>query len=231
MVTCRTARPVRPALAAALAACALALSAAPAAVGEEPGPAGSRTASPGATGTAPVRVTPATARPGAEIMVTAPGCGGTRGTARSAVFVADAALAPSAGGGLFGETRIRSDAEEGRHRITVECEGADGGLTGRLTVRRSASGAPSSPAASPTASPKTSPAVSPTGTPAVSPSPVAPVPAGGGGTAERDGERSGDAGPGALHTALGVGLAGAATLVVARRAVVLRRRNRSDTDR
>ncbi|GAA2432732.1 hypothetical protein [Streptomyces macrosporus] len=236
MVTCRTARLVRPALVSALAACALTLPAAPAALGEEPSPRGTGTASPDiaspdiappdtaspdTAGTASVRITPATARPGAEVTVVARGCKGTVGTARSEAFVADARLAPSADGGLFGEARIRSDAEERRYRVTVECEGVEGRpLTGRLTVRRSASGPPSSPAASPSASP----AVSPTGTPTAGP--IAPVPAGGGGTAER----AEDAGPGALHTALGAGLAGAAALAVAWRALSSRRRDRSDAD-
>ncbi|MDG9702159.1 hypothetical protein [Streptomyces sp. DH37] len=161
-----------------------------------------------------VRVTPARVRPGTEIELRALSCGGTVATARSEAFVADALLAPGADrGGLRGEAVIRSDAEPREYRITVECMGVK--VTGRVTVHHSG---PASPGSS---HPATAPAVSP----------VAPVPAGGGGTAEEAAGDGGEAGPGALHTVLGAGLAGTATLVVLWRAAVLRRRTRPDADR
>ncbi|HZG05004.1 MAG TPA: hypothetical protein VE546_15785 [Streptomyces sp.] len=235
MGTFRTVRLDRPVLATALAACAAVLCAAPAAPVEEPGPGGSRTAGPGTTQAA-VRVVPAAARPGTEVEVTAPACEGPLGTARSGAFVTDAVLAPAPGGGLSGEAAVRSDAEAGEHRITVECEGAGTGATGRLAVRPAAPGNPSASGSPPASAPPSTPAPGPSSAPDTLPapalSPVAPVPAGGGGTAERaTGEAGEDGGPGALHAVLGFGLAGAAGMVAARRAVLLRRRARSDGDR
>ncbi|MCI0385682.1 hypothetical protein [Streptomyces sp. CNQ085] len=161
-------------------------------------------------------MSPAKVRPGAEVELWAVSCGGTVATARSEAFVADALLAPGAdGGGLRGEAVIRSDAEPGEYRITVECTGVR--ATGQVAVRPSGAG----PASGGPSHHATDPAVSP----------VAPVPAGGGGTAEAAGDEGAEAGPSALHTALGAGLAGAATLVALWRAVTLRRRSRSECDR
>ncbi|MFP8962886.1 hypothetical protein ACLIYP_20345 [Streptomyces nanhaiensis] len=240
----RTVRPAPSVLAAALAVCAAAAPpaglaaltalAVPAAAAESPGAGSSHPPDPGSSrppapetslppgpGTAEsgspqvsVRVTPAKVRPGTEIELWAVSCRGTVATARSEAFVADALLAPGADrGGLRGEAVIRSDAEPREYRITVECMGVK--VTGRVTVHHSgtASGGPSHHA--------TDPAVSP----------VAPVPAGGGGTAEAAGDEGGGAGPSALHTVLGAGLAGTATLVVLWRAAALRRRSRSESDR
>ncbi|MFP8906432.1 hypothetical protein [Streptomyces atacamensis] len=250
----RTVRPAPSVLAAALAVCAaaappaglaaLTVLAVPAAAAESPGaesslpPGAESSLPPGAESSLPpspaisrppgpgtaesgspqvsVRVTPAKVRPGTEIELWAVSCEGTVATARSEAFVADALLAPGADrGGLRGEAVIRSDAEPRDYRVTVECMGVK--VAGRVTVHDpgtgTASGGPSHHA--------TDPAVSP----------VAPVPAGGGGTAEAVGDEGGEAGPSALHTALGAGLAGTATLVVLWRAAALRRRSRSESDR
>ncbi|GAA3622614.1 hypothetical protein ACG5V6_04420 [Streptomyces chitinivorans] len=234
----RTVRPAPSVLAAALAVCAAAAPpaglaaltalAAPAAAAESPapgnhGPGTSRPSAPETPGAgqsgAPevsVRVSPAKVRPGTEIELRAVACEGTVATARSEAFVADALLAPGADpGGLRGEAVIRSDAEPREYRITVECMGVK--ATGRVTVQHSGSG----PASGGPSHHTTDPAVSP----------VAPVPAGGGGTAKAAGDEDGEAGPSALHTALGAGLAGTATLVVLWRAAALRRRSRSESDR
>ncbi|MGY1451912.1 hypothetical protein [Streptomyces sp. SS8] len=232
----RTVRPAPSVLAAALAVCTAAAPpaglatltalAAPAAAAESPGAESPGTPRPSAPGTpgagrsgspeVSVRVSPAEVRPGTEIELWAVACEGTVATARSEAFVADALLAPGADrGGLRGEAVIRSDAEPREYRITVECMGVK--VTGRVTVRHSGSG-PASEGPSHHA-----------GDPAVSP--VAPVPAGGGGTAKAAGDEGGEAGPSALHTALGAGLAGTATLVVLWRAAALRRRSRSESDR
>ncbi|WP_206282583.1 hypothetical protein, partial [Streptomyces barkulensis] len=163
-----------------------------------------------------VRVTPAKVRPGTEIELWAVSCEGTVATARSEAFVADALLSPGADrGGLRGEAVIRSDAEPREYRITVECMGVK--IAGRVTVHHFGSG----PASGSPSHRATDPAVSP----------VAPVPAGGGGTAKAAGDEGGEAGPSALHTALGAGLAGTATLAVLWRAAALRRRSRSESDR
>ncbi|MBN3930325.1 hypothetical protein IQ279_11875 [Streptomyces verrucosisporus] len=229
----RTVRPTPSVLAAALAVCAAAAPpaglaaltalASPAAAAESPGPGASRPPAPGTPSTGQsgspevsVRVSPARVRPGTEIELWAVSCKGTVATARSEAFVADALLAPGADrGGLRGEAVIRSDAEPREYRITVECVGVK--VTGRVTVHHSGSG----PASGGPSHHATDPAVSP----------VAPVPAGGGGTAKAAGEEGGEAGPSALHTALGAGLAGTATLIVLWRAAALRRRSRSESDR
>ncbi|MFP8884882.1 MULTISPECIES: hypothetical protein [Streptomyces] len=237
----RTVRPAPSVLAAALAVCAAAAPpaglaaltalAAPAAAAESPGPGVSHPPGPGVShppgpetpGTGrsgspevTVRVTPAKVRPGTEIELWAVSCGGTVATARSEAFVADALLSPGADrGGLRGEAVIRSDAEPREYRITVECMGVK--VAGRVIVHHSGSG----PASESPSHHATDPAVSP----------VAPVPAGGGGTAKAAADEGGEAGPSALHTALGAGLAGTATLIVLGRAAALRRRSRSESDR
>ncbi|MTE19201.1 hypothetical protein F0L17_08685 [Streptomyces sp. TRM43335] len=240
----RTARPAPRVRTVALTVLAAVLSAAPAAAVPSPDPgagpsrsADARTAEGGARGTdaeVELRVTPARARPGAEIELRLPSCGGAVVTARSEAFVTDALLSPAPGGGLRGEAVVRSDAEEKDHGITVECAGVR--VTGRVTVHRGASGS-GSPPPPPHGEdhPSAHGTLPPTG-PAESP--VAPVPAGGGGAAgEAPGgagagsaEDTSDAGPGALHTALGLGLAGTVTLIAVRRAVLQRRRAAEGTD-
>lgn len=238
----RTARPAPRVLAAALTVLAAVLPAAPAAALWNPGPAAgsagpadTRTAEP--RGEAPgeepggredggeggLLVTPARVRPGAEVELRAESCEGTVVTARSEAFVAEALLSPAPGGGLRGEAVVRSDAGEKEHEITVEC--ADARITGRVTVHRGAAGSTSPPPA-PHGEPS---AGGPLPSSGPASSPVAPVPAGGGGTAgdaPADAGREGgaaDAGPGALHTVVGLGLAGTAALVAVRRTVLQRR--------
>ncbi|HEX5568688.1 MAG TPA: hypothetical protein VFY14_17480 [Streptomyces sp.] len=212
MGTSRTVRLAPRGLATALTVCAVALSTTSAVLPDREGPGAAEA----------VRVTPVAARPGSEVELLVPGCAGTTGTARSEAFVADVLLAPAAtGGGLFGEAAIRSDAGPGDYRITVSCAGAGSGTAaepggdpgGQVTVSFSA----------PVDSPD-SPDSTTVPSPLPEESPVAPVPAGGGGTAE-------DTGPGLLHAALGLALAGAATLAAVWRGVLLRRRTRPGPDR
>jgi hypothetical protein len=152
-----------------------------------------------------VSVTPASPVAGSDIQLLAQGCAGRTGTAVSAAFVADARLTGAAPDGtLVGETRVRSSLAPGTYDIKVGCDGHDGKVAGRITVPQPA--APPAPSAS------------------VPASPVAPVHAGGGGTAHAVDARN--AGPGTRHAVIGLVLAGVAAIAVATRSA---RRNR-DTD-
>ncbi|MEV7419149.1 hypothetical protein [Streptomyces sp. NPDC089919] len=166
-----------------------------------------------------VWATPSTATPGSQIELRVNGCRGSRGVARSAVFVAEADLSGRDGDGspLFGEAMISSGAQPGWHTIRVTCDGHDGKATGSIQVVRHDSHQPTH-----------------------HPSPVWPVHAGGGGmaaelAAKEDKQlaaptrHEGPAdGPGMPHSVIGAVLAAAATLAVAGRALAVRRRRSGD---
>ncbi|MEV0980676.1 hypothetical protein [Streptomyces sp. NPDC049915] len=163
-----------------------------------------------------VSVSPSSPAPGADVSLTVHGCaGGTgTGTAVSAAFVADAHLA-GAGGTLAGETKIRSSVTPGAYDVKVTC--ADRTVKGKVTVvARGGHTAP--PSHEPPAS---APA-----------SPIAPVHAGGGGTARLTAESTArltaaDAhadGPGIAHAVMGLVLAGVAAAAVGVRGVARRSR-------
>ncbi|MGW7294408.1 hypothetical protein ACWGIB_18720 [Streptomyces xiamenensis] len=81
-----------------------------------------------------VRISPAAPRPGEEVVLRVTGCREKSGTAHSEAFVAEAVLAPSAEGGLFGEARVSSTVADGTYRVDVSCDGEDRAVTGELTV-------------------------------------------------------------------------------------------------
>lgn len=150
---------------------------------------------------------PNPAHPGAQVKLRVQGCDGTRGAAKSSVFVDDAELYGRDGGRgpLYGEAVIRAHASPGWHSVRVTCDGHDK-VTGSIEI---AHHRPSHHA-----------------------SPVWPVHAGGGGmaadlAAAEKKDHEGD-GPGLPHTVIGAVLAAAATLAVAGRALTLRRRRNSD---
>ncbi|WP_030760425.1 hypothetical protein [Streptomyces sp. NRRL F-2664] len=158
-----------------------------------------------------ITVDPSPAHPGAQVKLRVHGCEGSRGMAKSAVFVADAALYGRDGGRhspLHGDAMISSHASPGRHAVRVYCDG-DEKFTGSVQV--SAYRHPSHHA-----------------------SPIWPVHAGGGGMADRPAQAPGlvtaakkehdGGGPGMPHTLVGAVLAAVATLAVAGRALTLRRR-------
>ncbi|MEU6666285.1 hypothetical protein [Streptomyces sp. NPDC046727] len=154
-----------------------------------------------------VTVTPASPAPGDDVTLRVSGCGGGQGTAASAAFVADAQLTGSQGilgltqgGALSGETRIRSALEPGDYAVKVTC--ADTVITGRITV----AGAGTAQAGDPTR-PDTGSA-----------SPVAPVPAGGGGTAHFATVATSSSGPDTGQAVTGIALAGVAAAAVGLRA-------------
>ncbi|MFE0653066.1 hypothetical protein ACFVZH_31290 [Streptomyces sp. NPDC059534] len=151
-------------------------------------------------------VTPSTASPGADIDVRVEGCKGTTGAAKSPAFVADAELTGRDSGRnpLFGDTTVRSGLEDGTYKVSVTCDGHDHPDVGTVQVRHE------------------QPTHKPTHKPTHHPSPVAPVRAGGGGTAAFAApaapgvaQTTGDSGLGTPYTLLGLGMAAIAAVAVA----------------
>ncbi|MEV7232617.1 hypothetical protein AB0N06_01045 [Streptomyces sp. NPDC051020] len=146
-------------------------------------------------------VTPSSLAPGDDVDLQVDGCNGKEAKGISDAFTSDARLTADDRGGLFTRARIRSDATPGAYDIWVTCDGDNATrVSGTVTV---AAGDGSGPLA-----------------------PVAPVRAGGGGTAvltEQTAERDG---PGAGHAVLGLALATVAAGAVALRGV--RRRPTAD---
>ncbi|MFF0431930.1 PT domain-containing protein [Streptomyces sp. NPDC004327] len=176
-------------------------------------------------------VTPAAAAPGADVDVRVTGCGGPTGAAKSPAFVADAELSARGGGtsALAGGARVRSGLEEGTYEISVTCDGHDHDAVGTLRVGRhqKPAGQPSGkPAGQPTGQPTGQAAQRPGHQPAHRPtghsSPIAPVHAGGGGTAAFAApaapgvaQTASEEGLGAPYTLLGFGMAALAAVAVA----------------
>ncbi|MFE2294375.1 hypothetical protein [Streptomyces sp. NPDC059452] len=139
------------------------------------------------TGT--VSVTPSTTAPGGQVELWVDICGkGREAKGNSDAFTSVAHFRPADNKGLFAQATIRSDAEPRAYDVWVTCENGKGKATGTLTVIHHNR-----------------------------PSPVAPVKAGGGGTATLA-ERGADSeGPGLRHAVIGLVLAGVASVVVALR--------------
>ncbi|QUW81778.1 hypothetical protein SMIR_23935 [Streptomyces mirabilis] len=146
-----------------------------------------------------VSVSPVSPAPGSDIQLRALGCTGTTGTAVSTAFVADARLTGQ-GGVLVGDTRVRSSATAGTYEVKVSCDGRQDRVTGTVTV--AAPGGPTS---------LRSALAVPTGLA----SPVAPVHAGGGGTAHFASVDARSSSPGTKHAVIGLVLASAAAVAVA----------------
>ncbi|MFB7448520.1 hypothetical protein [Streptomyces sp. NPDC056194] len=150
-----------------------------------------------------VTVTPSTASPGAEVDVRVQGCKGTTGAAKSKAFVADAELTGRDGGGkpLFGDTTIRSGLKDGTYEVGVTCDGHDHRDVGAVQVRHRQE---------------------PTHRPTHHATPIAPVRAGGGGTAAFAApaapgvaQTTSESGLGTPYTLLGLGMAAIAAVAVA----------------
>ncbi|MFI8421328.1 hypothetical protein [Streptomyces sp. NPDC085460] len=143
-------------------------------------------------------VTPATAAPGADIDVRVKGCEGTTGAAKSPAFVADAELTARDGGqALLGGATLRTGLRDGTYQVSVSCGGHDHPDAGTLTVGHRQE-------------------------PTHQPSPVAPVRAGGGGTAvfaapaaPGVAQTASPDGLGTPYTLLGLGMAAVAAVAVA----------------
>ncbi|CUM40985.1 putative membrane protein [Streptomyces venezuelae] len=164
-------------------------------------------------------VTPSTASPGADIDVRVQGCKGTTGAAKSQAFVADVELTGRDGGGapLFGDTTIKSGLQDGTYKVTVTCDGHDHGDVGTVQVKHH------------------QPTHRPTHEPTHHATPVAPVRAGGGGTAAFAApaapgvaQTTTGSGLGTPYTLLGLGMAALAAVAVAFRSS--RRAAASGTD-
>lgn len=140
-----------------------------------------------------VRVTPASPAPGGDIQLLATGCAGRTGTAKSAAFVADAQLTGK-DGALVGDTRVPTSIKPGTYDIKVSCDGYDDKVKGAVTV--AAGGGPSPGPSAPA-------------------SPVAPVHAGGGGTAHLAMVDTRETGPGTRQAVIGLVLASVAAVAVA----------------
>lgn len=147
-------------------------------------------------------VTPSGASPGADVDVRVEGCEGTTGAAKSPAFVADTELTGRDGGRspLYGDTTVRSGLEEGTYKVGVTCDGHDHPDVGAVEVRHHR----------------------PTPEPSHHPSPVAPVHAGGGGTAAYAApaapgvaQTATESGLGTPYTLLGLGMAAIAAVAVA----------------
>ncbi|MFF1738518.1 hypothetical protein [Streptomyces mirabilis] len=146
-----------------------------------------------------VSVSPVSPAPGSDVQLRALGCTGTTGTAVSTAFVADARLTGQ-GGVLVGDTRVRSSATPGAYEVKVSCDGRQDRVTGTITV--TTSGGPTS---------LRSALAVPTGLA----SPVAPVHAGGGGTAHFASVDARSSSPGTKQAVIGLVLASAAAVAVA----------------
>ncbi|MFD6548252.1 hypothetical protein [Streptomyces sp. NPDC058398] len=144
-------------------------------------------------GPAGVSVNPVSPAAGSDIRLRAMGCAGRTGTAASDAFVSDARLTGGGGDGLVGDTRVRTALRPGSYGIQVDCDGHHERVKGTLTVPARDS--------------------SPSVTPA---SPVAPVNAGGGGTARlAAADDAHAAGPGTRQAVVGLILASVAAIAVA----------------
>ncbi|MET8739918.1 hypothetical protein [Streptomyces sp. NPDC004728] len=149
-------------------------------------------------------VTPASVGPGGETDLRLEGCAGREATGESEVFVSEAHFSPAADGGLFAEARISSDASPGEHGIRITCKADKADKAGEADKSSEAAGTVT---------------VIDRGRA----TPLAPVAAGGGGTAlftDREAEQQG---PGTVHAVIGLALAAVAAVAVAFRSARRRR--------
>ena len=80
-----------------------------------------------------VVVTPGSPTPGSDIHLRVRGCTGMSGTAASEAFVADVRLSGRSGA-LTGETRVRSTLEPGTYDVGVTCDGFEDKVRSAVTV-------------------------------------------------------------------------------------------------
>lgn len=158
-----------------------------------------------------VRVTPKKAKPGDEVDLRVDFCQRS-GQVSSDAFAHDVELQPAADGGLYAEATIRRDVRPGTYEITVTCDPNAPDGQGRIIVvdghgRDHGGGHGRDGHHYPSASP------------------VAPVHAGGGGTA------GGEAGGMSASGTTGLAVAGGAVLLGAAVAVTRRRRANGDAGR
>ncbi|MFI9200114.1 hypothetical protein [Streptomyces sp. NPDC053048] len=142
-----------------------------------------------ATMSGTIELTPVTSRPGAEVQLRISGCASNRATATSEAFVTDARLTKDSAG-MFAEATVRETMAAGTYPVRINCAGVDSTAEGKLTIVTDGrelpgrhfdglSDVPSDRTGDDHAG-RTDQAGREPHTPYVSP--VAPVPAGGGGT-------------------------------------------------
>uniref|UniRef100_A0AAU3GYK8 Sortase n=1 Tax=Streptomyces sp. NBC_01401 TaxID=2903854 RepID=A0AAU3GYK8_9ACTN len=142
-----------------------------------------------------VSVSPSRVSPGGEVELRTDACGkGRSARGSSEAFASEARFEPADGKGLVAQARIRSDAAPDTYEIQVTCKDGHGRSTGTVTVGRHSA-----------------------------PSPVAPVRAGGGGTAALAEDAAAGEGPGTRHAVLGLALGAVAAVAVAFRSARRRR--------
>lgn len=147
---------------------------------------------------ATLSVSPSSVAPGGEVDLEVDGCKGKEAKGNSDAFVSEARFSPGDGRTLFAEARIRSDAEPGDYDVQAICkDDKHTKVSAVLTVVHRDR-----------------------------PMPIAPVRAGGGGTAVLAGQAQQD-GPGTVHAVTGLALAAVAAVAVAFRSA---RRRRPATD-
>lgn len=171
-----------------------------------------------------VTVTPSTIAPGGEIELKVDGCTSSSGWATSDAFVAKADLSGGEGGHskspIYGETTVKSSVKSGTYKINVHCGGREHSGTGSFQVVHTSGGRPDHHSGHPDH-------------PTWAASPVAPVRAGGGGTAvlaAGDHEKAEQSGPGTPQAVIGLALAGVAALAVVIRSVRRQRLSGKDSD-
>ncbi|WP_393058309.1 hypothetical protein [Streptomyces sp. LN549] len=140
-------------------------------------------------------VSPSSVSPGGEVDLEVDGCKGKEAKGSSDAFVSEARFSPGDDRTLFAEARVRSDAEPGDYDVQVVCKGDKHAKASTVltVVHRSR------------------------------PMPVAPVRAGGGGTAVLADQAAQQEGPGTVHAVVGLALAAVAAVAVAFRSVRRRR--------
>ncbi|MFE7425251.1 hypothetical protein [Streptomyces sp. NPDC057545] len=164
------------------------------------GPGTASRAGPDGESGASLSVTPRSAAPGGEVALRLDGCAGGSAEGSSDVFVSKARFAPAADGGLFARARIGAEASPGDHGVQAVC--ADGGERVTRTVTVAGRDAAATP--------------------------LAPVRAGGGGTAALSDEEARRSGPGIAHAVIGLALAAVAVVAVVFRGAARRRRPVAD---
>ncbi|GGW29703.1 hypothetical protein [Streptomyces xantholiticus] len=179
-------------------------------------------------------VTPAAVAPGGEVEIRVVGCRAGSGVARSDAFRGEAALSAKGRHGLLvGRATVGSRVKPGTYDVRVGCDLREHPGAGSVEVTRHhhSKAAPPDPAPS-KKSRHDEPRERHPSPPQTHESPVAPVRAGGGGTAVLaapvstvDAE---DGGPSTSQTVIGLVLAGVAAVAVAVRST--RRRRRTGTD-
>ncbi|MEU1468933.1 hypothetical protein ABZ434_12005 [Streptomyces sp. NPDC005761] len=147
---------------------------------------------------ATLSVSPSSVSPGGEVDLEVDGCKGKEAKGSSDAFVSEARFSPGGDRTLFAEARVRSDAEPGDYDVQVVCKDDKHTKASAVltVVHRNR------------------------------PMPLAPVRAGGGGTAVLADQAQQD-GPGTVHAVVGLALAAVAAVAVAFRSV---RRRRPATD-